>query len=314
VPARNRKYDCQESDDIKVAANPAIAVNKRHASSSGCIENVEHGVLKGWIPLPQGAAFDVYADGELVGTACATDSRPDVVNPHLTTPPRGFRFPLPHAVIDGDEHEFELRPAGQLRRPTNPLVRTLPVSLFIDAPTKVKGWIDGVRDGTLYGWYAAPTGSLLIISADDQYVGSARNTIPRDDVVAAGSANEPVGFEIELPDKLQDGAEHVFEIRVASAEIHSESLVRSLVVHKKPLAEPRPKRKTKAAVVCWDLGHNPAGRALVLVQMLERLYDEVHLIGPLFQRFGGKLWEPIVNIRGMHVIAEKVKKGYVEVQ
>lgn len=50
----------------------------------------------------------------------------------------------------------------------------------------------------------------------------------------------------------------------------------------------------RAAVVAWDIGHNPVGRAHVLYRLLERDWD-VDLIGPLWSRYGRKLWEPLRN-------------------
>ena len=53
-----------------------------------------------------------------------------------------------------------------------------------------------------------------------------------------------------------------------------------------------PTRKPRAAVVTWDLGHNPAGRAHVLYRLLESDWD-VELIGPHWTRYGDSLWEPL---------------------
>lgn len=55
-----------------------------------------------------------------------------------------------------------------------------------------------------------------------------------------------------------------------------------------------PKKKGRAAVVSWDLGHNPAGRAYVLYRLLERDWN-VDLVGPLWSRYGTQLWEPLLN-------------------
>lgn len=61
-------------------------------------------------------------------------------------------------------------------------------------------------------------------------------------------------------------------------------------------ASPTPPRasgkRPKAAVVAWDLGHNPAGRAMVIYDLLARDYD-VELVGPVWSRFGNAVWEPI---------------------
>ncbi len=62
-----------------------------------------------------------------------------------------------------------------------------------------------------------------------------------------------------------------------------------------PKKAPRPVNKRgRVAVVSWDLGHNPVGRAMVIYDLLERDW-EVELVGPLWSRFGGKLWGPIAD-------------------
>jgi glycosyltransferase involved in cell wall biosynthesis len=65
--------------------------------------------------------------------------------------------------------------------------------------------------------------------------------------------------------------------------------------------------RSRAAVVCWDLAHNPVGRAFVLVQLLERLYGKVDLIGPLFPRFGSSVWAPLAKNAGLSTIHAPVK-------
>lgn len=45
-------------------------------------------------------------------------------------------------------------------------------------------------------------------------------------------------------------------------------------------------------MVCWDLSHNPVGRAFVLYKLLEPDWD-VELIGPVWSRFGSDLWPPL---------------------
>ena len=53
-------------------------------------------------------------------------------------------------------------------------------------------------------------------------------------------------------------------------------------------------KRGRAAVVTWDLGHNPVGRAFVLYQLLQHDWH-VDLIGPLWSRYGDELWEPLRN-------------------
>jgi glycosyltransferase involved in cell wall biosynthesis/tetratricopeptide (TPR) repeat protein len=52
--------------------------------------------------------------------------------------------------------------------------------------------------------------------------------------------------------------------------------------------------REKMAVIAWDLGHNPAGRAYLLADMARASFD-VELIGALFPAYGQTIWSPIAN-------------------
>lgn len=59
------------------------------------------------------------------------------------------------------------------------------------------------------------------------------------------------------------------------------------------LPPPTPRAEgLRAAVVCWDVAHNPVGRAHVLYRLLQRDWN-VELLGPAFRRFGTGLWKPL---------------------
>lgn len=53
-------------------------------------------------------------------------------------------------------------------------------------------------------------------------------------------------------------------------------------------------KRGRAAVVSWDLGHNPVGRAYVLYKLLAQDWN-VDLVGPMWSRFGKELWAPLKN-------------------
>ncbi|MDY6941298.1 MAG: glycosyltransferase, partial [Cyanobacteriota bacterium] len=57
-----------------------------------------------------------------------------------------------------------------------------------------------------------------------------------------------------------------------------------------------PAPRLKAAVVSWDMTHNPVGRAYLLADMVQRNYD-VELVGPIFPFYGKELWPPLKNVR-----------------
>ncbi len=55
-------------------------------------------------------------------------------------------------------------------------------------------------------------------------------------------------------------------------------------------------RPPKVAVIAWDVGHNPYGRAYLLAEALSRRY-EVSLVGFQFPRFGDAVWLPLRESR-----------------
>lgn len=58
-------------------------------------------------------------------------------------------------------------------------------------------------------------------------------------------------------------------------------------------AEPAPRQHDrKVAVLVWDVGHNPLGRANILAEMLARHFD-VELWGTQFDRYGSQVWAPL---------------------
>ena len=84
--------------------------------------------------------------------------------------------------------------------------------------------------------------------------------------------------EFEIPEELEEDNRDPFSPDFVEAELPKEERV----------------KKGKAAIVCWDLAHNPAGRAIVLYDLLDRDWD-VELIGPVWSQFGGKVWDPIAR-------------------
>ena len=66
-----------------------------------------------------------------------------------------------------------------------------------------------------------------------------------------------------------------------------------LIRRTRPKTEPT--GRPKVAVLSWDVGHNPLGRANVLAEVLSRRF-EVELWGAQFDRYGSRLWAPLRDI------------------
>ena len=57
-------------------------------------------------------------------------------------------------------------------------------------------------------------------------------------------------------------------------------------------SSPRLRRDVTVAVVAWDIGHNPLGRAYLVAEALARSYTVV-LLGFQFPRYGKEVWKPL---------------------
>jgi len=84
--------------------------------------------------------------------------------------------------------------------------------------------------------------------------------------------------EFEMPEVVEDDGRDLFSPDFVEPDFLKEERV----------------KKGRAAIGCWDLAHNPAGRAIVLYDLLDRDWD-VELIGPVWTQFGGKVWPPIAQ-------------------
>jgi glycosyltransferase involved in cell wall biosynthesis len=134
--------------------------------------------------------------------------------------------------------------------------------------------------------FEAPLPSDLVGAADlvvSVTAGPHKAPLPNSPLTVAG-APKPTEARLAETRKLP----MVFRRRAERSKSAEKS--KSPVARREPA---HPDRKN-VAVVSWDMGHNPAGRAYLLADMLASRYN-VELIGPLFPRYGGKLWGPIAN-------------------
>jgi glycosyltransferase involved in cell wall biosynthesis len=78
--------------------------------------------------------------------------------------------------------------------------------------------------------------------------------------------------------------------RPGSTEPRPAPVASDLITRTAPAAPPSDRRKV--AVIAWDVGHNPLGRANVLAEVLARHF-EVELWGAQFDRYGSRIWAPL---------------------
>ena len=57
------------------------------------------------------------------------------------------------------------------------------------------------------------------------------------------------------------------------------------------------KLRRTAMVITWDVGHNPLGRSYMLAEVLDRIFQNVIIVGFQFPRYGNEVWEPLRKSR-----------------
>lgn len=99
-----------------------------------------------------------------------------------------------------------------------------------------------------------------------------------------------------------------------------------LVWRTRPSARAAGSDRPSLAVISWDVGHNPLGRANVLAEVLARRFD-VELWGAQFERYGTDVWAPLrrattpinlfpggelpAHLRTMHRVADRIEADLV---
>ena len=181
-----------------------------------------------------------------------------------------------------------------------------------------RGYIDGFIGSNVYGWCSCDDTARVALRISGRKIIHVKLNIPRPDVkISLDLDSDLVGFEVFIPSAFFNGERHIVEILVihetgitvaginelkfAAVDASSSLAVNSTLNESKLL---------RAAVVCWDLAHNPAGRAMVLYDLLKQEYDHVDLIGPIFERFGQSLWGPLVDLNMS--VKSRIVSGYLD--
>ena len=168
--------------------------------------------------------------------------------------------------------------------------------------------IDWIQNRIVTGWGVAKdkTSPILpVIFVNEIPTELISNQLPRPDVKSAGWI-ENCGFQARVTSDIWEKLDDIVNVKVyqfdgeqlvliaeKDIEISSDCDASISSLEEKTFLS---ETGTVAAVVCWDLSHNPAGRALVLYQILERIFDKVYLIGPVFTQHHDSLWGPIKSL------------------
>ncbi len=173
------------------------------------------------------------------------------------------------------------------------------------------GFIDGIAGRSVYGWHVCPPGTRSALRVNGARVYHLPLTVSRADVAQQmGLDSDIVGFDLRLSSDFFNGQPKMLELLSVRDDAVSVICERLLEVPDRVGAQLNVDSRapdSSAAVICWDLAHNPAGRALVLRNILQNCYEQVDLIGPIHARFGSDLWAPLREMPGLSVITADVQ-------
>lgn len=177
----------------------------------GSVEGISRGVVFGWVLLPDGTAptLRIRLDGVCVGTVQPSIVRPDIAAAASIGHCCGFRFDLRPFIREfaGETLQIEVEGNGRSLAPT-PMVLT-----------NAAGWgaIDGLFGTELKGWaVTADPGTDVAeveVLVDGHLAGTARTSLPRTDLKAAGVAVLRAGFSFAIPSRWHDGRVHKVSAR-----------------------------------------------------------------------------------------------------
>lgn len=162
------------------------------------------------------------------------------------------------------------------------------------------GNIDRVEGREILGWMAAPSNDIVpVLMVDGVPIAKRTLSIKRDDVNNALGLDGCFGFSFEA-DSLRPGSAISLFARAEGELIALDQMtfqahtLETNFYNQLEDAVEIASLPDSVAIVCWDGGHNPIGRAKVLHDIIKTKRPTI-IICYLFDEFGGKIWQPIHN-------------------
>ena len=165
---------------------------------------------------------------------------------------------------------------------------------------KYHGRVEAIEGGDIIGWCTTPDAphrpQFISVFYGDELIGTAKADLYRPDLLNMGG-NGRHGFSFPIPDRFADGVVRILSVFAGpGVDELPGSPVRARLERRSQVTRTASKSGKKyaprrAAVVCWNLSHNPITRAYLLYKLLEPDWN-VEIVGPIWQRFGDDLWSP----------------------
>ena len=163
-----------------------------------------------------------------------------------------------------------------------------------------QGHLDVIRQDILHGWlFSAAAAAKPLVIAGGTPAALLDDNIPRPDVNAALGVADAFGFAVRLPRMQQNDTVTLYAVTPQAVVPVVKSAVTVPVCERRFLSQLQravaiAKEPDAVAVVCWDGGHNPLGRAKILYDVAASKRPAA-LFCYLREEFGDALWPPLRN-------------------
>mgnify|MGYP002714056100 CR=1 FL=1 len=154
--------------------------------------------------------LELHIDGELASVLIAEPLSGDTA-PDGTLAPGRFRMQTPSRLLDGLDHEIEIRFAD-----SGAILRNCPMRVCLETP--FKGLVQLGAGGDLVGWAldrSRPSASVrLEILVDNEIADQIVADQPHPVLAGAAYNDGRCAFRVPLPDRVRDGLPHLVTVRV----------------------------------------------------------------------------------------------------
>ncbi|PWJ13240.1 glycosyltransferase [Jannaschia seohaensis] len=164
----------------------------------------------------------------------------------------------------------------------------------------VDGRIEAIGEDRIIGWISSVTGNVTpVLLIGGRYAFPQAHGQPRPDVEEVTGLHPNSGFEFLISRIAPGERVELFGfdggrlLKIAEKIAQATKLAQNVLSQLNQVA--RLSREPGAtAIVCWEGGHNPIGRAKVLYDIARETRPTV-LITYQFEEFGTRIWEPLLR-------------------
>ena len=183
--------DWMRPEDLRMFRNPRLLLTFRDP-----VAIAQRNTISEYIPERTALQDAAKLLSSVIAFACAVDCPACLISYEKA-------LSSPERLIDGVLDFCQVGAAETIRQELQKLVQPSPEDYLTNAVLRFKGVVDGIRNGTLFGWCLPPFAThrlRLILKVDGQAVKSFNASEFRGDLQEAGMGDGAHGFSVRIDD------------------------------------------------------------------------------------------------------------------